>query len=712
MLRSKILSLSNNFHFYAILITLLGLSFSSLYFLLVLIPYLFYLRHLRLLTIKTLIFLIGFTIVYLFLLLYRPIFNNLFKGVIVEANFYDEYNSYVLKDGLKKILIYTKSSEIYKVGDVLEIEGAMKSVSFKEYGLYLKSKGVFNTCTTTKITYISHKVNILAIRSSILEMYQKRMDETSFKYFASLIFAYDTFGDDFKTSLNSLSLSHLFSISGYHITILTLIILKILAKNMKLYEKRNYIVICFLIIYSFLCANAYGVVRSVLMYILTEVNFKKQYNLTKLDICSISYLFLIITNPLAIFRLSFKLTYIVTFFIILSSNLLKDKNMLKKNYKLTLLAFLATIPLVSNINNSLNLLTILVSPLFVLLFGFVIMPITYLLVLLPGLYVFTSKIYELFTLMVSGIDTIQIFKFAINSFSPSLIIIYYLFLFFILIKLDNKALKKVHIILFFLFLITFINVNTLTPYDEVIMLDVGQGDSFLIKRKHGKGNILVDSYGSNIEGIKKLGVEEIDTLIITHADNDHMETAGEVIDIFNCDRLVTSGYDNSVETLALRKKVNYDLRVKGGEYLNIEGLRLNFLAPLIDLGSTNSNSLVFTFKIRETSFLFTGDMDEAEEKTIVQNYKFINVDILKVPHHGAKTSLSEEFLAILKFKVALISVKEGNFYGHPDKEILKKLAGYKIYRTDKMGPVRIRLFKHKYKIYYNEQLNPIFYFYE
>lgn len=102
MLRSKILSLSNNFHFYAILITLLGLSFSSLYFLLVLIPYLFYLRHLRLLTIKTLIFLIGFTIVYLFLLLYRPIFNNLFKGVIVEANFYDEYNSYVLKDGLKK----------------------------------------------------------------------------------------------------------------------------------------------------------------------------------------------------------------------------------------------------------------------------------------------------------------------------------------------------------------------------------------------------------------------------------------------------------------------------------------------------------------------------------------------------------------------------------------------------------------------------------
>ncbi len=706
MIRSKILLLSNHFHFYAILITLLGLSLSSFYYLIVLIPYLFYLIYLRILKFKLFILLIFFTAVTIFLLNYKPNMSGSYEGIIENVIKKDEYCSYTIKIGFRKILVYSKLDTIYEVGDIIKVIGKENGLGFDDYDLYLKSQHIYSTLSASSIKLIGNEWTILKFRSKILKFYELKLEETSYSYLASLVFAHDNFGDDFKTSINSIGISHLFSISGFHVTMIVILLNKILSKNVKIYIKRNYIIIPFLVLYSFLCANAYGIMRSVLMYILAELNFKKQYGLTKLDICSIVYLGIIFFNPLSLYRLSFQLTFIVTFFLIIGRYLIDDTNKIKSNFKITFIAFLVTIPLVSNIKYELNFITLLISPLFIYIFSILIMPMTYLLLLLPMLSVIFKDFFMLFTNSVYFFDKLKVFSFPIAGFTPIYIIIYYILLMIIFIKIENKKIRVIHYLSYLIFILIMMRLPILSINDEVIMLDVGQGDSCIIKLKHNKGNILIDSYGNNIEEIKSFGITKIDALILTHADKDHIQTAGDVIKYFKCDKLITSAYGVTDEIKSLRKMVKNNIVIGKKTIVTINGLKFNFIAPVEDLGDTNSNSLVFTVKVCKTNFLFTGDMTEIEEKSILKETNRIRVDILKVPHHGANTGLSKDFLDILEFDISLISVGKNNFYGHPHPDILKKLEDKRIYRTDILGTIYVKLDQNGYKIKYNLRLNP------
>lgn len=111
--------------------------------------------------------------------------------------------------------------------------------------------------------------------------------------------------------------------------------------------------------------------------------------------------------------------------------------------------------------------------------------------------------------------------------------------------------------------------------------------------------------------------------------------------------------------------------------------------------SINNNSLVCKLIYKKFSMLFTGDIEEIAEKDILEKYKnnpnVLNANVLKVAHHGSKTSSNEKFLATVNPKIALIGVGENNKFGHPSDETLKKFAVNKIsiYRTDKMGEITL-----------------------
>ena len=136
--------------------------------------------------------------------------------------------------------------------------------------------------------------------------------------------------------------------------------------------------------------------------------------------------------------------------------------------------------------------------------------------------------------------------------------------------------------------------------------------------------------------------------------------------------------------------------------LKIEkNLYFDFLWPdngkLIQENVLNNNSIVCKLKYKDFSVLFTGDIEEIAEEQILKDYKndeqVLNATILKVAHHGSKTSSTEDFIKAVKPKIALIGVGKNNKFGHPNDDVIKRLeyCGTKIYRTDKMGEITIKL---------------------
>lgn len=136
--------------------------------------------------------------------------------------------------------------------------------------------------------------------------------------------------------------------------------------------------------------------------------------------------------------------------------------------------------------------------------------------------------------------------------------------------------------------------------------------------------------------------------------------------------------------------------VKQGDVIQIEdNLQFKILWPgekTISENAINNNAMVAKLIYKDFSCLFTGDIEEEAEKELVKlNKNELNSTILKVAHHGSKTSTTEKFLEKVNPKMALIGVGEDNTFGHPNKEVMERISRYtnKIYRTDKNGEINI-----------------------
>ena len=198
-------------------------------------------------------------------------------------------------------------------------------------------------------------------------------------------------------------------------------------------------------------------------------------------------------------------------------------------------------------------------------------------------------------------------------------------------------------------------------------------------------------------------ITTIDYMIISHADSDHIAGLFAVIDNLKVKNIIISkqgkNSDNlkTLNELVNRNKINVKI-VKSGDYIGVDKYTyFEILFPeeeLIKENILNNNSIVAKFSYKNFSMLFTGDIEEIAEKKICQMYKGtnkLNAVILKVAHHGSKTSSTEEFLEIVKPNIALIGVGENNNFGHPNKEVLKRINQYTnlIYRTDECGEISL-----------------------
>ena len=162
--------------------------------------------------------------------------------------------------------------------------------------------------------------------------------------------------------------------------------------------------------------------------------------------------------------------------------------------------------------------------------------------------------------------------------------------------------------------------------------------------------------------------------------------------IFNCGEF--NNLEKDLSKVLDQKKIKYYSCIKE---LNINDNTLYFLNNK-DYGNENDNSSVIYTKLKNHKFLFMGDAGVGVEEDLIEKYNLQDIDVLKVGHHGSKTSSGKEFINEINPKYSIISVGKNNRYGHPNKEVINVLENSKIYRTDKDGSIMFKLKNDKLKI--------------
>jgi len=237
----------------------------------------------------------------------------------------------------------------------------------------------------------------------------------------------------------------------------------------------------------------------------------------------------------------------------------------------------------------------------------------------------------------------------------------------------------------------------------VHFIDVGEGDSILIQISNNK-NILVDT-GNLSSGhiVKKYlrtkKISQLECIIVTHMHPDHVGGIFNILPKIKTNYIYYNGFhpqENEFffELINLAKDLNISLKtLNSGNQLLFGKVRFDVISPIKPLsGNMNEDSIVLRINFGKINILLAGDLNIRGEKRLINASTNLNSDVLKVGHHGAKDSCSEEFINKVKPKIAVLSVGRNNRYGYPSKAVIERFEIKKIplYRTDYDGTIIIK----------------------
>lgn len=659
-------------------------------------------------------------IIYALIVTLLPKYESVYKGS--EEDFLCSIDNYKIEEDKMKLELvckeklvgsyYFKNDE-YKffkekvnIGSSVIVKGKLVSPKNNtvpylfNYKKYLYNKRVYYTLKIDSIKILNENSNpFIKLKNRVIKHVNSYKDSTYL--YAFILGKTELISDEVLTSYRENGISHLFALSGLHVSIFSSILLFIL-KKLRFKEILNYVLIfIFLLLFSFITGFSPSILRATLLFFLLSINKVFYLNIRTLDILYLVFIILVIINPFIIYNLSFILSFTAAFFLIFSSDLLKGKNYFVSLFKVSLLSYFASLPLSIYYFGYTNLLGTILNLVFVPLVSFVVFPLTLLTFII-------SKFYSILNITTNLLESLSLLfnKFKIIIYFPRINLIF-VFIYLSILMLYIKFKKKICLYLIIVLLIFF----KIRPYMDnntyIYYIDVGQGDSILVVTPHLNKTILIDTggivsfnenYKSNIVKNKtipffrRIGINRVDYLFLTHGDYDHAGEANELLSNFCVKKVfINKGNINNIEKKINNKEV---LMLKN---FVIDNIKVNSLNNNV-FNNENDDSTILLFNIYDYKFLFMGDASIKTEEYLLNNYILPNVDILKVGHHGSYTSTSTDFINVIKPKYSVISVGENNMYKHPNKSVLDILDNTKLFRTDVDGTIEVKISKKGYKI--------------
>ena len=652
--------------------------------------------------------------------------EKIFKGYIEKIKIDGNQLTINLKAKEEIIINYyfltpkEKESFSLKLGDYIKVEGTLQEPSSSripnlfDYKKYLMNNNIFYLLKVDKIKLLRKNTNqLLKLKQFLIDV--NNTNSLSSAYINALVLGNKKLiTQEVTESYQINGVSHLFAISGLHVSFLSLILLFLLKNISEI--KRYFIVSVFLLFYAFITDFSASIMRAVIFFIGLKINQIFYFYIKPINILILTLSFLLIINSFYIFDVGFQFSFIICFFLLKFQKQLTNKKGIKLFFWVSIVSFLASLPICYQNFFQINLLAPLLNVVFVPFLSFIIYPLCLLTLFLPFLSIILNillSILETLSLMFSSLS----FNLILSKTNIIIVFVYY----FIIYKTIKTLFQRKYLWLIILSFVLIIHHN-ISYFDsslKIYFIDVGQGDSILIKLPNQKGNVLIDTGGklnyqedwqrknksfslaknNLIPFFKSLGITKIDSLIITHGDADHIGESIDLVNNFKVENVVFNcGEYNDLEKNLIKvlkkNKINYYSCIKE---LNIDKYKLQFLNTK-EYQNENDNSNVIYFNYNKYKFLFMGDAGLEREKDILEKYNLKDIDFLKVGHHGSNTSSNKLFIDRINPKYSLISVGKNNRYGHPKDEVLNTLKNSKIYRTDLDGSIEIRLNKRGYKI--------------
>jgi len=665
-----------------------------------------------------------------------------------RASFYVKWRKYKLKAGLKADRYGGSITTKIEYGDVItikspKIEGLRQSSNFElsTYDNYLRNKSVVgkiyfkqNEIAVIDKPVFSVKRMIYRVKDRLVEVHKQTLSEPYASILGSIIFGSSAspLSSEIQEMYKKVGVIHLLVVSGSQIAILIGVCLY-LAKHFKWSALTAFIITSlFNISFTIATGAEASILRACVMaeiVLLANLLDRKKDFFTSLGI---SAFILSIYNPYVVFDIGFQLSYAATISLIYITPILNEKfikylpEKLAEPLSISIAPFMLTTPLALFYFNGLSVVSL---PMNLLLVAWVeiLVVLGFSATLLGLIWTPLAAMLNFFNFLL-----LAILGFLVNIFNklPFAYIylkqfnVYILCLIFLAIVLFVEYLRnyeqreeyrykrlKNHALMSIVFCVVYVNIVDINRSLKITLLDVGQGDAIVIETPRREvvvidcGSDTVYKPGESIlkPTLVKKGIKRINSLIITHPHKDHYSGISAVYKTFKVEKCYITAVP-SANKMFLYGKVLKNLTKAGVKIvipdiyqsIRLGDVKIQLLYPdrLTKMKNLNNRSLVYLLKYQDFKMLLTGDLEEEGEEILCQNTADLDIDILKVGHHGSKTSSSHEFLKRVSPELSLISVGAGNKFKHPAPATVTNLSEYgKIYRTDKNGAIEITVNK-------------------
>ncbi|WP_431027262.1 DNA internalization-related competence protein ComEC/Rec2 [Lysinibacillus sp. LZ02] len=603
---------------------------------------------------------------------------------------------------------------------VFYVEGSMEEPSERAHRYhfdmsdYLKSKGAIGIVDVSMLQPIGQE------KSFVKRIYQQRFIlsghiESVFpaslaaEAQALIIGVKDQVDDDINRAYQKLGITHLFAISGLHVALLSLLFFQGMLRLRVRREFATLALVLILPIYAVLAGGAPSVWRAVSVVEFVMLARYLNWRLPIDDALAISFIVFVILQPGTIYQVGFQLSYLATASLIYSGPILaRASSWWMQGFLMTFVCQLLTYPILLSHFYELSLSSFLANIVFVPLFSIVVLPVNIALLVIsfiPG--PFASWCFALYEPARSWLTEVILF---LQSFpyqmwvagKPSIVWVTILygsvFVTFLLLTKGARLWKVGGALLIPALLF---QLSHYTERDMIVtFINVGQGDCILIELPRRQAVYMVDTGGvlrfqqeawkqrNNayevgtqivLPYLKGKGISTLDTLIITHADADHVEAAEEIVKEIRVGEIHITPGSHTKEVMrdllseAQRKRIPIQEQIAGAGWQKGEAV-FRYIWPVETNYEGNNDSLVLFMKYKAFTALFTGDLEKEGEQVLLarEGAEIANIDVLKAGHHGSKTSSSETFVAHVSPRLTIFMAGQNNRYGHPHIEVVER----------------------------------------